>query len=166
MVFQSFNLFPHIYSVTECDACEQLLAQELQYQANLTSQKRKSHRRRLNALLLKYHSVGSKEDLCKDCDLIVQAAFEDTECKGRTTFAELETTSAQARVVLRFQYFFPFLSQRSETDSPVQLLSMHFFNPADRMKLVEVIAGVNTLFFSAETVEKINKIRCRSERLR
>ena len=32
---------------------------------------------------------------------------------------------------------------------------MHFFNPADRMKLIEVIAGCNT---PAETVEKIKEI--------
>ena len=35
------------------------------------------------------------------------------------------------------------------------LIGMHFFNPADRMKLIEVIAGVNT---PAETVETIKKI--------
>ena len=35
------------------------------------------------------------------------------------------------------------------------LIGMHFFNPADRMKLVEVIAGVNT---PAETVDTIKKI--------
>ena len=35
------------------------------------------------------------------------------------------------------------------------MIGMHFFNPADRMKLVEVIAGVNT---PAETVEAIKKI--------
>ena len=35
------------------------------------------------------------------------------------------------------------------------MVGMHFFNPADRMKLVEVIAGVNT---PAEVVETIKKI--------
>nr|MCR5547118.1 3-hydroxybutyryl-CoA dehydrogenase [Lachnospiraceae bacterium] len=35
------------------------------------------------------------------------------------------------------------------------MVGMHFFNPADRMKLIEVIAGVNT---PAETVECIKKI--------
>ncbi len=35
------------------------------------------------------------------------------------------------------------------------MIGMHFFNPADRMKLVEVIAGVNT---PVETVEAIKKI--------
>lgn len=32
---------------------------------------------------------GLKEDLCKDCDLIVEAAFEDMQVK-KTTFAELD----------------------------------------------------------------------------
>ena len=35
------------------------------------------------------------------------------------------------------------------------VVGMHFFNPADRMKLIEVIAGVNT---PADIVEKIKKI--------
>ena len=35
------------------------------------------------------------------------------------------------------------------------MIGMHFFNPADRMKLIEVIAGVNT---PAETVEAITNI--------
>ena len=35
------------------------------------------------------------------------------------------------------------------------VVGMHFFNPADRMKLIEVIAGCNT---PAETVEKIKEI--------
>ena len=35
------------------------------------------------------------------------------------------------------------------------LIGMHFFNPADRMKLVEVIAGANT---PADLVEKIKGI--------
>ena len=35
------------------------------------------------------------------------------------------------------------------------LIGMHFFNPADRMKLVEVIAGENT---PADLVQKINTI--------
>ena len=35
------------------------------------------------------------------------------------------------------------------------MVGMHFFNPADRMKLIEVIAGVNT---PAATVDAIKKI--------
>ena len=43
-------------------------------------------------------TAGLKEDLCADCDLIVEAAFEDMKVK-QTTFGEL-----QARVHLRFQH--------------------------------------------------------------
>ena len=38
-----------------------------------------------------------------------------------------------------------------------QLIGMHFFNPADRMKLIEVIAGVNTPAEIVETIKKISE---------
>ena len=41
----------------------------------------------VDAILAKI-TPGLKEDLCKDCDLIVEAAFENMEVK-KTTFAEL-----------------------------------------------------------------------------
>ena len=42
----------------------------------------------VDAILAKI-TPGLKEDLCKDCDLIVEAAFEDMDVK-KTTFAELD----------------------------------------------------------------------------
>ena len=83
---------------------------------------------------------GLKEDLCADCDLIVEAAFENMEVK-KTTFSELDK-------ICKPECIFA-----SNTSSP--MVGMHFFNPADRMKLIEVIAGVNT---PAETVDAIKKI--------
>ena len=52
---------------------------------------------------------GLKEDLCKDCDLIVEAAFEDMQVK-KTTFAELDKS------VFSLQIHHHFQSQRLETD--------------------------------------------------
>ena len=95
---------------------------------------------------------GLKEDICADCDLIVEAAFEDMNVK-QTTFKELDAICKADCV------FAPNTSSLSITEigkgvnRPV--VGMHFFNPADRMKLIEVIAGVNT---PAEIVEKIKKI--------
>ena len=37
------------------------------------------------------------------------------------------------------------------------MIGMHFFNPADRMKLVEVIAGVNTPDETVATIKKISE---------
>ena len=91
---------------------------------------------------------GLKEDLCADCDLIVEAAFENMEVK-KTTFAELDKICKPE--CIRFKHIITFY--RNGLTRP--MIGMHFFNPADRMKLIEVIAGVNT---PAETVEKIVKI--------
>ena len=95
---------------------------------------------------------GLKEDLCADCDLIVEAAFEDMQVK-KTTFAELDKIVKPECI----------LASNTSSLSITEIgngiehatIGMHFFNPADRMKLVEVIAGANT---SAETVETIKKI--------
>ena len=95
---------------------------------------------------------GLKEDLCADCDLIVEAAFEDMQVK-QTTFAELDKIVKPECI----------LASNTSSLSITEIgngiehatIGMHFFNPADRMKLVEVIAGANT---SAETVETIKKI--------
>ena len=114
---------------------------------------------------------GLKEDLCADCDLIVEAAFENMEVK-KTTFGELDkickpetifasnTSSLSITKICKPECVFASnTSSLSITEIGNGLtrpmIGMHFFNPADRMKLVEVIAGVNT---PAETVDTIKKI--------
>ncbi len=49
-------------------------------------------------------TAGLKEDLCADCDLIVEAAFEDMKVK-QTTFGELDKI-CKPECVFRFQHFF------------------------------------------------------------
>lgn len=56
---------------------------------------------------------GLKEDLCKDCDLIVEAAFEDMGVK-KTTFQELDKIAKPECILHPTHPAFP--SQRSATD--------------------------------------------------
>ena len=111
-------------------------------------EKGKMEQAAVDAILAKI-TPGLKEDLCADCDLIVEAAFEDMAVK-KTTFGELD------KFVKADCIFASNTSSLSITEIGNGLnrpmVGMHFFNPADRMKLVEVIAGVNT---PDETVEKI-----------
>ena len=95
---------------------------------------------------------GLKEDLCKDCDLIVEAAFEDMQVK-KTTFAELDKIAKPECIFASNTSSLSITEIGNGLTRP--LIGMHFFNPADRMKLVEVIAGVNT---PVETVDAIKKI--------
>ena len=86
-------------------------------------------------------TAGLKEDLCADCDLIVEAAFEDMKVK-QTTFGELDKICKPECV------FASNTSSLSITEMGQgmkhHLIGMHFFNPVPAMKLVEVIAGGNT----------------------
>ena len=97
-------------------------------------------------------TAGLKEDLCADCDLIVEAAFEDMKVK-QTTFGELDKICKPECV------FASNTSSLSITEMGQglkhHLIGMHFFNPVPAMKLVEVIAGGNT---PAELVEKIKTL--------
>ena len=95
---------------------------------------------------------GLKENLCADCDLIVEAAFEDMGVK-KTTFAELDKIAKPECIFASNTSSLSITEIGNGLTRP--MIGMHFFNPADRMKLVEVIAGVNT---PQETVDKIIKI--------
>ena len=95
---------------------------------------------------------GLKEDLCADCDLIVEAAFEDMKVK-QTTFGELDKICKEGCVFASNTSSLSITEIGKGLSRP--LIGMHFFNPADRMKLIEVIAGANT---PAATVDKITEI--------
>ena len=97
-------------------------------------------------------TAGVKEDLCADCDLIVEAAFEDMKVK-QTTFAELDKICKPECIFASNTSSLSITEIGKGLSRP--LVGMHFFNPADRMKLIEVIAGGNT---PVETVEKIKEI--------
>ena len=92
------------------------------------------------------------KDICTDADLVVEAALEVMEVKQQT-FKELQD------IVPANCIFATNTSSLSITEIGAGLdravIGMHFFNPANRMKLVEVIAGLNT---PAETVDKIKQI--------
>ena len=102
--------------------------------------------------IVKKITPGLKENLCADCDLIVEAAFENMEVK-QTTFKELDAICKPECIFASNTSSLSITEIGKGVNRPV--VGMHFFNPADRMKLIEVIAGVNT---PDETVEAIKKI--------
>ena len=95
---------------------------------------------------------GLKEDLCADCDLIVEAAFEDMKVK-QTTFGELDKICKPECIFASNTSSLSITEIGKGLSRP--MIGMHFFNPADRMKLIEVIAGGST---PVETVDAIKKI--------
>ena len=105
----------------------------------------------VDAILAKI-TPGLKENLCADCDLIVEAAFEDMGVK-KTTFQELDKIAKPECIFASNTSSLSITEIGNGLTRP--MVGMHFFNPADRMKLVEVIAGGNT---PKELVEQIKTI--------
>ena len=98
-------------------------------------------------------SIGLKE-ICKDCDLIVEAAFESMEVK-KTTFKELHEICKSDCVFSSNTSSLSITEIGAGIGRPV--IGMHFFNPAPVMKLVEVISGINTPREVAEKIITISK---------
>ena len=95
--------------------------------------------------------TGTKE-ICGDCDLIVEAAIENMEIK-KQTFKELQDICKPDCMFATNTSSLSITDIGAGLDRPV--IGMHFFNPAPVMKLIEVIAGLNT---PDEMVDKIKAI--------
>ena len=92
------------------------------------------------------------KDICTDCDLIVEAAIENMEIK-KQTFKELQDICKADCIFATNTSSLSITEIGAGLDRPV--VGMHFFNPAPVMKLVEVIAGLNT---PEDVVAKIKAI--------
>lgn len=92
------------------------------------------------------------KDICTDCDLVVEAAVENMEIK-KQTFRELQSICKKECMFVSNTSSLSITEIGTGLDRPVA--GMHFFNPAPVMKLVEVIAGLNTPADMVETVKKI-----------
>lgn len=92
------------------------------------------------------------KDICTDCDLVIEVAPERMDIK-KATFKELQEIVKPECIFATNTSSLSITEIGAGLDRP--MIGMHFFNPADRMKLVEVIAGENT---PAELVETIKKI--------
>ena len=88
------------------------------------------------------------KDICGDCDLVVEAAIENMEIK-KQTFKELDAI-CKADCIFATNTSSLSITEIGAGARPV--VGMHFFNPAPVMKLVEVIAGLNT---PKEMVDKV-----------
>ena len=90
--------------------------------------------------------------ICTDCDLVVEAALEVMDIK-KQTFKELQDICKKDCIFATNTSSLSITEIGAGLDRPV--IGMHFFNPAPVMKLVEVIAGLNT---PDEVVDKIKAI--------
>lgn len=141
------------YSVKLCDINEQFAANgkaKIAKSLNRLVAKGKMDQAKADAILAKI-TTGTNE-IVADCDLIVEAALEKMDVK-KNLFKDLSKICKPDTLFATNTSSLSITEIGSGLDRAV--VGMHFFNPAPVMKLVEVIAGINT---PDEVVEKVKKI--------
>ena len=79
----------------------------------------------------------------KDCDLIIEAVFEDRKVKEEV-IAKAQAAIGQDTVFGSNTSTLPISSLATTFKDPPRFIGIHFFSPVDRMMLVEVIMGKKT----------------------
>jgi 3-hydroxybutyryl-CoA dehydrogenase len=78
-----------------------------------------------------------------DCDLLIEAITEDLGLK-QEMWKEVDGIVQNGAFFATNTSSLPVIAQAAATSRPDRFLGLHFFNPAQVMKLVEVIRGVTT----------------------
>lgn len=94
------------------------------------------------ALLARIHATAEVADLA-GCDLVIEAVFEDRKIKAAVT-RETEAALGGDAIFASNTSALPITELAQASVRPQQFIGMHFFSPAERMPLVEIITGEQT----------------------
>jgi 3-hydroxyacyl-CoA dehydrogenase/enoyl-CoA hydratase/3-hydroxybutyryl-CoA epimerase len=86
----------------------------------------------------------------RNCDLIIEAVFENRDLKGKVT-AEAEKIMDSNGVFASNTSTLPITGLAEKSIRPEKFIGIHFFSPVHKMKLVEIIKGYKT---NDETIAK------------
>jgi 3-hydroxyacyl-CoA dehydrogenase/enoyl-CoA hydratase/3-hydroxybutyryl-CoA epimerase len=79
----------------------------------------------------------------EDCDLVIEAVFEDRKVKS-DVIAKIQAVIGADTVFASNTSTLPITSLATEFKEPPRFIGIHFFSPVDRMMLVEIILGKET----------------------
>jgi 3-hydroxyacyl-CoA dehydrogenase / enoyl-CoA hydratase / 3-hydroxybutyryl-CoA epimerase len=79
----------------------------------------------------------------KDCDLVIEAVFEDRKIKSEV-IAKIQAVIGDTVILGSNTSTLPITSLASDFKDPTRFIGIHFFSPVDRMMLVEIILGKQT----------------------
>ncbi|WP_300036272.1 3-hydroxyacyl-CoA dehydrogenase NAD-binding domain-containing protein [uncultured Roseobacter sp.] len=82
-------------------------------------------------------------DALKDCDLIIEAVFEDPKVKAEMT-QKVEAVIPEDCIFASNTSTLPITDLAKASGRPEQFIGIHFFSPVEKMLLVEIIKGKGT----------------------
>ncbi|NNC59684.1 MAG: 3-hydroxyacyl-CoA dehydrogenase [Erythrobacter sp.] len=96
-----------------------------------------------------------------DCDLVIEAVYESMEVK-KEVFGKLDEVVKQGAILASNTSYLNVDEIAQATKRPGYVLGLHFFSPANVMKLLEIVRGAETrddvLLTSMKLAKKIGKV--------
>lgn len=93
-------------------------------------------------------------EVAENSDLIIEAIYEDINVK-KEVFREIDKYAKPNAIIASNTSSLSITEIANTTKNPTRILGIHFFNPPQIMKLVEIVRGEKT---SNEIIEKTKKI--------
>jgi 3-hydroxybutyryl-CoA dehydrogenase len=112
------------------------------------------------AILARIHPMLDLEQAVCDADLIIEAVPENVELK-KAMFREVDECAPAHAIIASNTSSVSITEIASATKRPEKVCGMHFFNPPQLMKLIEVIRGART---SDETVQTVLDVAHKMEK--
>ncbi len=100
-------------------------------------------------------------DSLADCDLIIEAVFENMDVK-KEVFGKLDKIAKSGAILASNTSYLNIDEIAASTSRPQDVLGLHFFSPANVMKLLEIVRGAKTapdvLVTAMQLAKRIRKV--------
>ena len=108
-----------------------------------------------NSTLARIKSTTTTKDF-SDCDLVIEAATENIELKKKI-FPELDKTCPKHAILATNTSCLSVIDMAAVTTRQDKVLGMHFFNPVQIMRLLEIVKTIATSDETIETIKDFGK---------
>jgi 3-hydroxyacyl-CoA dehydrogenase/enoyl-CoA hydratase/3-hydroxybutyryl-CoA epimerase len=129
------------------------------YAAKACEKNRRIDEAQAQDILARIHPTAEAGDLA-GCDLVIEAVFENREVKAAVT-QESEAVLGDTAVFASNTSALPITELAEASLRPENFIGMHFFSPAEKMPLVEIITGDKTsdsaLAWAFDLAQKLGK---------
>lgn len=129
------------------------------YAAAACEKNRRIDEAQAKQLLARIHPTAELAELA-DCDLVIEAVFENREVKATVT-RETEAVLGETAIFASNTSALPITELAEASARPQNFIGMHFFSPAEKMPLVEIITGEQTsdvaLAWAFDLAQKLGK---------
>ncbi|MBY0156467.1 3-hydroxyacyl-CoA dehydrogenase [Cytobacillus oceanisediminis] len=145
-----FHVFLHDVSEENLDKAKKYIESEM----SKSAEKGYLNHDQVTAALSSLEFTTDLKSAAENADVVIEAVFEMMELKI-DIFKQLDQCCPERTILATNTSTMSPTEIAAQTSRPEKCIAMHFFNPVHKMKLIEIIRGLQT---SDETVEKAKEI--------